>query len=112
MPGTDLVRGRVYGAKMEHVDDGREKDYLVVSNNRRNSAFPQVLAVRLTTTPVKSPRPALVELDHREVFSGRAVCDDIVELYPDEVTRDLGALSPRAMTLIEDGLRAALGFSS
>lgn len=112
MPGTDLVRGRVYGAKMEHVDDGREKYYLVVSNNRRNGAFPQVLAVRLTTTPVKSPRPALVELDHREVFSGRAACDDIVELYPDEVTRDLGALTPNAMARIEDGLRAALGFSS
>jgi hypothetical protein len=40
MPGTDLVRGRVYGAKMENVDDGREKYYLVVSNNRRNGAFP------------------------------------------------------------------------
>lgn len=112
MPGTDLVRGRVYGGKMEHVDDGREKCYLVISNNRRNKAFPQVLAVRLTTTPVKSPRPALVELDHREVFSGSASCDDIVELYPDEVTRDLGALTPNAMARIEDGLRAALGFSS
>jgi mRNA interferase MazF len=112
MPGTGLLRGRVYGAKMEHVDDGREKYYLVVSNNRRNGAFPQILAVRLTTTDVKSPRPALVELDHREVFSGRASCDDIVELYPDEVTRDLGALSPQAMARIEDGLRAALGFSS
>ena len=112
MPGTDLLRGRVYGAKMEHVNDGREKYYLVVSNNRRNGAFSQVLAVRLTTTAAKSPRPALVELDHREVFSGRAVCDDIVELYPDEITRDLGALSPQAMGRIEDGLRAALGFSS
>ena len=111
MPGTDLVRGRVYGAKMEHVDGGREKYYLIVSNIRRNGAFPQVLAVRLTPTPVKSPRPALVELDHREVFRGCAVCDDIVELYPDEVTRDLGALTPHAMTQIEDGLRAALGLS-
>jgi hypothetical protein len=32
--------------------------------------------------------------------------------YPDEVTRDLGALTPHAMGRIEDGLRAALGFSS
>jgi mRNA interferase MazF len=112
MPGAELLRGRVYAAKMEHVPDDREKYYLVVSNNRRNRAFPQVIAVRLTTTAVRSPRPALVELDHREVFSGRASCDDIVELYPDEVTRDLGALSPSAMARVEDGLRAALGLPS
>jgi mRNA interferase MazF len=110
MPGTDLVRGRVYAAVLEYIKDEGEKYYLVVSNNRRNRAFPQVLAVRLTTTPAKSPRPAVVELDHREVFAGRAVCDDIVEIYPDEVKRDLGALTPNAMAQIEDGLRAALGF--
>lgn len=110
MAGTGLVRGRVFGAVLSNIEDEGEKYYLVVSNNRRNGAFPQVLAVRLTTTPVKRPRPAIVELDHREVFIGRAVCDDIVELYPDEVTRDLGALSRSAMAGIEDGLQAALGF--
>jgi hypothetical protein len=41
-----------------------------------------------------------------------AACDAIVGLYPGEVTRDLGALTPRAMARIGDGLRAALGFSS
>jgi|SRR5580704_10795315 mRNA interferase MazF len=110
MAGTDLLRGRVYGAVLSHIEDEGEKYYLVVSNNRRNSAFPQVLAVRLTTTPARSPRPAVVELDAREVFAGRAVCDNIVELYPDEVRRDRGALTPGAMARIEDGLRAALGF--
>jgi mRNA interferase MazF len=110
MADTGLIRGRVYGTVLSNIEDEGEKYFLVVSNNRRNAAFPQVLAVRLTTTPVKSPRPAIVELDRREVFTGRAVCDDIVELYRDEVTRDLGALSRSAMAGIEAGLRAALGF--
>jgi len=57
MAGTRLIRGRVYGAVLSNIEDEGEKYYLVVSNNRRNGAFPQVLAVRLTTTPVKSPRP-------------------------------------------------------
>jgi mRNA interferase MazF len=105
VPGTTLVRGRVYAAKLPHIDG--EKYYLVVSNNRRNAQLPQVLAVRLTTTP-KPPRPSIIEFDHREPFTGRAVCDDIETLWPDEVTRDLGALTPEAMSRVEDGLRAAL----
>ncbi|MFZ5871895.1 MAG: hypothetical protein ACOYXW_15395 [Actinomycetota bacterium] len=44
-----------------------------------------------------------------EVFSGSVVCDDIVELYEDEITRDLGALSPAAMVRVNAGLAAALG---
>jgi mRNA interferase MazF len=105
VPGTSLLRGRVYAAVLPHVDG--EKYYLVVSNNRRNGALPQVLAVRLTTTP-KIPRPSVVELGHPEPFVGRAVCDDIETLWGDEVGRDLGALSAGAMARIGDGLRAAL----
>jgi mRNA interferase MazF len=104
------VRGRIYGAIFAHIKDEGEKYYLVVSNNRRNAAFPQVLAVRMTTTQPRSPRPAVVEVDRTDVFTGYAVCDNIVELYPDEVTRERGALTPNEMARIEAGLRAALGF--
>lgn len=105
MRALALVRGRVYAAKFPHVDD--EKYYLVVSNNRRNRQLPQALVVRLTT----SPKPALrsvVELDATEAFCGRVLCDDIEQLYPDEVTRDMGALTPAAMARVGEGLRAAL----
>jgi mRNA interferase MazF len=100
-----LLRGRVYAATLEHV--GGEKYYLVVSNNRRNGQLPQVLAVRLTTSP-KPLIPTVVELDQREPFTGRVLCDDIEALYPNEVRRDVGALSPGAMGRVEAGLRAAL----
>jgi hypothetical protein len=50
----------------------------------------------------------IVELDDREVLTGRVVCDDIETLWADEVTRGLGALTPGAMARVEDGLRAAL----
>jgi mRNA interferase MazF len=106
VPVTALLRGRVYAAKLEHVPS--EKYYLVVSSNRRNQQLPQVLAVRLTTSD-KPLIPSIVELDHREPFAGRVLCDDIEALYPDEVTRDMGALSPGALARVEDGLRAALG---
>jgi mRNA interferase MazF len=105
--GTRLLRGRVYAAIFEHIRDEGEKYYLVVSNDDRNRRLPQALAVRLITTP--KPRiSSIVELDQRETFCGRVLCDDIVVLYPDEVTRDLGALTPGAMARVEDGLRAAL----
>lgn len=105
MPGTELARGRVYAALLTHI--GAEKYFVVVSNNRRNRHFGQVLAVRITTTP-KPLLPSVVELGESEVVRGRVVCDDIVELYPDEVRRDLGALSRATMARVGGGLRAAL----
>lgn len=70
-----LVRGRVYAARLTNLDE--DKYFLVVSNNRRNQALPQVLAVRLTTTP-KPALPSIVPLRPPEVFTGSVVCDDIV----------------------------------
>lgn len=100
-----LLRGRVYAAKISNIKD--EKYFLVVSNNQRNSHLPQVLAVRLTTSP-KPNIPSIVEIGKGEVFFGRVVCDDIVELYEDEIARDLGSLSPSAMSAVAIGLKAAL----
>ena len=109
MPGTSLLRGVVYAATLAPVDG--EKYYLVVSNNRRNRAFRQVLAARVTTTPPREPRAAMVALGNREVMSGWVSCDDIETVYDDEVRADVGALTAAAMRRVEDGLRAALGIS-
>lgn len=106
MPGTSLLRGRVYAAWLDHV--GAEKYYLVVSNNRRNSQLNRVLAVRLTTTP-KPQFASVVELGTGDPLTGRVLCDDVETLYGDEVRRDLGAISPASMARVEDGLRAAFG---
>ncbi len=100
-----LVRGRVYAAQLSNLTD--EKYFLVVSNNQRNRALSTVLAVRLTTTPKPALR-SIVLLGSAEVFVGRVLCDDIVEVWEDEVRRDLGALSPRAMAEVGRGLAAAL----
>ena len=102
---TDLLRGRVYGAVL---GDLPEKYYLVVSNNRRNAALDSVLAVRLTTSP-KPNHPSIVTLTGADPLTGRVVCDDIVELWPDEVKRDLCALTPATMANVAAGLAAALG---
>jgi mRNA interferase MazF len=96
----------VYAARLGHL--GADKYFLVVSNNRRNRQLEQVLAVRLTTT-AKPDLPSIVRLEAPEVFTGYVVCDDIVEIYPDEVRRDLGAVSPPAMAAVGRALAAALG---
>lgn len=102
-----LSRGQVVRA---NIGLAEPKLFVVVSNNRRNQNLAQVLAVRLTTTK-KPSIPSIVELDHPEAFVGRAVCDDIVELYEDEVIAIVGALSPNAMRAMNVGLAAALGMS-
>jgi mRNA interferase MazF len=103
---TDLLRGRVYRAQLSHI--GEDKYFLVVSNNRRNRAFDQVLAVRLTTTKPRVARPAMVELDPAETMTGWASCDDIEAIYNDEVRADMGAVTAQTMRRVEAGLRAAL----
>jgi mRNA interferase MazF len=103
-----LQRGRVYAARLSNLDE--DKHFLVVSNNRRNNQLPQVLAVRLTTTP-KPDLPSIVRLGPPEAFAGSVICDDIVEIWQDEVTRGLGALTHRAMEAVGWGLMAALDLS-
>lgn len=103
---STLLRGRVYSAVLSGLEAVGEKYYLVTSNNRRNAALNSVLAVRLTTS-AKPAIPSIVETDPADVFVGRVVCDDVVELWDDEVRRDLGAMSPQTMRRVADGLRAA-----
>jgi mRNA interferase MazF len=102
-----LLRGQVVRADIG-LDE--PKLFVVVSNNRRNQHLQQVLAVRLTTTS-KPPIPSIVELVHPEAFIGRAICDDIVEIYENEVMAVIGGLSPVAMRAINAGLAAALGLA-
>jgi mRNA interferase MazF len=84
------------------------KLFVVVSNDRRNRQLRQVLAARLTTSP-KPDIPSVVQLAHHEAFNGYVVCDDIVEVYRDEVVSVAGALLPRAVHEVNAGLAAALG---
>lgn len=100
-----LARGQVVRA---NVGLDEPKLFLVVSNNRRNRNLPQVLAVRLTTTP-KPALPSIIELGRPEQFSGRVICDDIVELYADEVLAVIGAMTAATMREVNAGLCAALG---
>jgi mRNA interferase MazF len=102
-----LLRGQVVRAD---IGFDEPKLFVVVSNNRRNQHLQQVLAVRLTTTR-KPPIPSIVELVHPEAFVGRAVCDDIVEIYENEILGVIGGLSVPAMRAVNAGLAAALGMS-
>jgi mRNA interferase MazF len=104
---TDMLRGRIYRVHLAHI--GEDKLFLVVSNNRRNRAFEQVLAARLTTTRPPDARPAMVPLGRGESMTGWISCDDIETLYDDEVRADLGALTAPTMRRVEAGLRAAHG---
>ncbi|PPK64634.1 type II toxin-antitoxin system PemK/MazF family toxin [Actinokineospora auranticolor] len=102
-----IVRGRVYGADLG--GNPGEKYYLAVSNNQRNGALESFLAIRLTTAP-KPRLDSIVDLDHRNgPWTGSALADDVVEVYRDEVTRDLGALPPATMNRVNDALKVALG---
>ena len=103
---SQLLRGRVYRALPAGFDV--DHHFVVVSNNARNRALPSVLAVRLTTRP-KPVLSSIVEIPPDEVLSGRAVCDDVYELWDDEVRQDVGALSPATIRAIGEGLQAALG---
>jgi mRNA interferase MazF len=97
------TRGRVYYADLGHG----EKPWLVVSNNRRNQSLGDCVAVRITTSR-KPQMPTIVELAASDPLAGRVLCDDLTQLFRDEITRDGGALSLPTMILVAAGLRAAL----
>jgi len=103
--GTEIVpvRGRVY---MADIGAGR-KPWLVVSNNARNRALSDCLAVRLTTS-VKPDLPSIVQLSSADPLVGRVLCDDIALLYREDLDEERGALSPGTMLKVAAGLRIAL----
>lgn len=97
------VRGRVYWADLGHG----EKPWLVVSNNGRNRALPSCLAVRVTTSTAPD-LPTVVSLAPADPLVGRVLCDDLAQLWHDELRREAGALTRRTMASVDAGLRAAL----
>ena len=106
---TTLLRGRIYRARPAGFTG--DKYFLVVSNNIRNRALESALVVRFTTSP-KPVLPSIVPIPTQEILpGGRIVCDDIYELFEDEVLADMGALSTATMRAVDSGLKAALALS-
>ncbi len=91
---------------MADIGAGR-KPWLVVSNNARNRALSDCLAVRVTTSP-KPELASIVVLSPADPLVGRVLCDDIALLYREDLEEDRGALSPGTMMRVAAGLRAAL----
>lgn len=105
MSTVPISRGRIYGARL---DDLPEKYYLAVSNNARNRALRSFLAVRLTTS-TKPAIDTIVELEPADApWTGRILCDDLVTIFRDEVTRDLGGLRRATIERVDQALRNAL----
>lgn len=83
MVDVNFVRGEIYYAKLPGIHE--PKFFVVVSSNPRNRAPGTCLAVRVTTTQ-KRERPSVVPVPHGEAIQGSVLCDDIVELFPEDIS--------------------------
>ncbi len=98
------LHGQVFRIDLGHGS----KPWVIVSNNARNRNLDTVLAARITTTGRNAHIPTVVPLSPADPLVGFVLVDDIVQLYHDELTDDVGALSPRTMHRISTALRIAL----
>lgn len=98
------LRGQVYRVDLGHGS----KPWLVVSNNARNRNLETVLAVRITTTGKHAAVPTVVPLSAADPLVGFVVVDDLIQLYRDELTVELGALTATTMTAVSAAIRIAL----
>jgi len=98
------LRGQVFRVELGHG----AKPWLVVSNNARNRNLETVLAARITTTSKHATVPTVVALSSADPLVGYVVVDDLVQLYRDELTVAVGALSATTMRAVNDALRIAL----
>lgn len=83
---------------------------VVVSNNSRNRKLSAVLVARMTTSP-KPSIPSIVPLADQGGFVGSVVCDDIFEVFEDEVLAVVGSLAPATVSSVNAGLQVALGLA-
>lgn len=103
MSGSPL-RGQVFRVDLGHG----AKPWLIVSNNSRNRNLETVVAVRVTTTGKHARVPTVVALSSADPLVGYVVVDDLIQLYRDELTVALGALSAPTMRAVSAALRIAL----
>ena len=97
------LRGQVFRVDLGHG----AKPWLVVSNNSRNRNLITVVAVRITTTDKHTQVPTVVALSSADPLVGYALADDLIQLYRDELTEPLGAVSTKTMRAVSDALRIA-----
>jgi len=98
------LRGQVFRVDLGHG----LKPWLIVSNNSRNRNLETVLAARITTTSKHASVPTVVPLASADPLVGYVVVDDPVQLYRDELSTALGALSTVTMRAVSAALRIAL----
>jgi mRNA interferase MazF len=97
---TDLpVRAVVYRINLGHG----AKPWLVISNNQRNRALDTVLVARITTT--SKPLPTRIDLGKDDPLTGQVLCDDLEQVYREDLGDRLGALAPATMAKVASGLR-------
>lgn len=100
------LRGQVFEYELPGV--GR-KPFVIVSNNQRNRALRDVLGARITTAD-KPALPTVIDLGRPDFpLVGRVLCDDVLPIPKDRLANaPMGALTPRTMSRVDDGLRVAL----
>lgn len=99
------LRGQVVGVDLGHG----AKPWLVVSNNARNRNLDTVVAVRVTTTGKHANLPpTVVPLASADPLVGHVVVDDLIQLYHDELSVELGAVSAATMRAVSAAIRIAL----
>jgi mRNA interferase MazF len=102
---TGLLRGQVIWFQLREY--GR-KPGVVVSHDTRNRALRSALVARITTAP-KPALHSIVELGDDDPVAGRVLCDDLIEVYEDEMLQDAGTLTPASLDAVNLGLLHALG---
>lgn len=98
------LRGQVFTVDLGHG----AKPWLIVSNSARNRNLVTVVAVRVTTTSKHANVPTVVPLSSADPLVGYVVVDDLIQLYRDELTVALGALSAPTMRAVSAAIRIAL----
>lgn len=97
------MRGQVYRVNMGHGP----KPFVIVSNNLRNRQLDDVLGARITAT-LKVDLPTAVRLEPADPLVGVVLTDAIEQLFREELTTPLGALSPGTIMKLNEALKIAL----
>ena len=107
---TDIrfFRGEVWAAVLPGMTE--DNYYLVVSSNSRNRALRTCLVVRITSTD-KPDIPSIVRIPNGECVTGRVLCDDVEDMWPEDARTKLGAFTPSTMQMVNAAIAVALGLT-
>ena len=109
---TSINRGDIWYADLPEVGDSiqyGERPVIVISNEYCNKYSSVITIIPLTSVYKKRNQPTHIYIKHENLKASVVICEQIITISKDRLSRKLGRINNKDMTRIERGIKIQVG---